>query len=72
MDLKKLGKMLNIEPEHIAMVGDQIFTDILGANRMKMISILTKPLEERDILITKIKRPIENAVIKKYLKKGDK
>ena len=69
---KKAIKLLNINPENIAMVGDQIFTDVIGANRMKMVSILTKPLEEKDIWVTKIKRPIENAVINKYLKKkGD-
>ena len=50
--------------------GDQLFTDVLGANRVKMYSILTKPLDERDILITRIKRPIEEYILKKYLKKN--
>lgn len=69
----KKGKMLlGIEEKNIAVVGDQIFTDILGANRMKMISILTVPLEKRDILITKVKRPIENYIIKMYKKKGSR
>ena len=34
----------NIEPEACAMVGDQIFTDILGANRSGVRSILVKPI----------------------------
>ena len=55
--------------ENIAVVGDQIFTDIIGANRMKMFPILTKPLSETDILITRIKRPIEEYIIKKYLER---
>lgn len=66
---KKAQKKLNVEPENIAVVGDQIFTDVIGANRSKMHSILVKPLAEKDLFLTKIKRPLENFVIKKYLKK---
>ena len=66
---KKAAKILNMKNENIAVVGDQIFTDIIGANRMKMFPILTKPLSETDILITRIKRPIEEYIIKKYLER---
>ena len=44
-------------------------TDVIGANRCKMFSILVKPIKEKDIIITKVKRPIENLIIKKYLNK---
>ena len=64
---KKAQKYLNLEPNEIAVVGDQIFTDIIGGNRMKMFSILVKPIDERDILATRIKRPLENFVIKRYI-----
>lgn len=66
---KKAVSELDLPPENIAAVGDQIFTDVIGANRMKMVSILVEPLAEKDIWMTKIKRPIENLIIKKYLKK---
>lgn len=52
----------------LLLCGDQIFTDIIGANRCNMFSILVKPIEENDYLITKIKRPLENLIIKKYEK----
>lgn len=65
---KKAKQKLNIENENIAVVGDQIFTDVIGANRMGMYSILVEPLEEKDILITLLKRPIENFIKRKYLK----
>ena len=35
---------------------------------MKMFTILTKPLGKKDIFITRVKRPLENIIIKKYLK----
>lgn len=69
----KAQKLLGLKVNEIATVGDQVFTDVLGGNRVGMFTILTKPIDERDIIITKIKRPFENAVIKKYLKnKGEK
>lgn len=67
--LKKAKAILKLESEQIGLVGDQIMTDIIGANRMKMFPILVKPISEKDIWITKIKRPIENRIIANYQKK---
>ena len=61
-------ELLDLPEENIGVVGDQIFTDVIGANRCKMFAILTKPIDKRDILPTRIKRPLENLVIKRYLK----
>ena len=65
---KKAKTLLNLENKNIAVVGDQIFTDVLGANRCKMYSILVKPIAEKDIWITVLKRPLENKIIEKYKK----
>ena len=64
----KAQDLLGLKVKEIATVGDQIFTDVLGGNKVGMFTILTKPIDERDILITKIKRPFEKLVIKRYLK----
>ena len=66
---RKVQKILNEEPENIGVVGDQIFTDVVGGNRCKMFTILVEPIAEKDIWITLIKRPIENAIKKRYMKK---
>lgn len=58
--------ILKLNSNNIAVVGDQIFTDIIGANRCNMFSILVKPIEEKDYLITRIKRPVEKIIIKRY------
>lgn len=69
----KAQELLGLKPNEIATVGDQIFTDVLGGNRVGMFTILTKPIDKRDIAITRLKRPFEKVVIKKYLKnKGEK
>ncbi len=67
--LKKAKEILKLENAQIGVVGDQILTDVIGANRSHMFSILVKPIDEKDIWITKIKRPIENKIIKSYQKK---
>ena len=69
---KRALSKLELKPEEVAVVGDQLFTDVIGAKRMNMFSILVKQVGEKDIFITKLKRPIENAIIKKYLEKGKK
>ena len=70
---KKVQEKLQEQPENIGVVGDQIFTDVVGGNRCKMFTILVEPIAEKDIWITRLKRPIENAIKKKYMKtKKDK
>ncbi len=65
---KKIQKELQVENEKIAVIGDQLFTDILGGNRCKMFTILVDPINPKDYWYTAWKRPIENA-IKNKLKK---
>lgn len=68
----KVQKELEEQPENIAVVGDQLFTDIIGGNRCKMFTILIEPINKKDIWITMWKRPIEELIIKKYRKtKGE-
>ena len=71
-DAKKVQEKLKEPPQNIAVVGDQIFTDIVGGNRCKMFTILVEPIAEKDIWITMVKRPLENAIKKKYHKNIDK
>lgn len=65
---KKAQKILGIDSKNIGVVGDQIFTDIIGANRSKMFPILVQPIAKKDLWMTRIKRPLEELVIRKYLK----
>lgn len=67
--LKKAKEILRLESRQIGVVGDQIMTDIIGANRSHMFPILVKPISEKDIWITKIKRPIEHIIIKDFEQK---
>ena len=70
---KYVQKETNIKPENIAVVGDQILTDVLGGNRNKMFTILVDPIdEEKEYWYTAWKRPIENKIKNKYRTKEEK
>lgn len=70
---KLIQKQFNIEPEKIAVVGDQIFTDVLGGNRCKMFTILVEPINaKKDYWYTAWKRPIEKKIKNKYEAKEEK
>ena len=49
-------------------VGDQIFTDILGANRAGIHSILVKPVAKHEEIQIVLKRKLEYFIHKKYNK----
>ena len=61
----KIQKELNINSENIGVVGDQIFTDIIGGNRSKMFTILVDPVTPKDYWYTAWKRPIEKKIKQK-------
>lgn len=56
--------LLGISKQEAAAVGDQLFTDILGANRAGIWSILVEPLNPKEILMVRMKRPLERLVCK--------
>ena len=65
----KAQKKLNQEPQKIGVVGDQIFTDVMGGNRCKMFTILVDPVGKKDFWYTAWKRGIENKIKDKYKNK---
>ena len=57
-------KMLDGNLENTAIIGDQVFTDVLGANRFKIRSILVMPFDNKEPFWITIKRPIEKLILK--------
>lgn len=67
---KKIMNLYKVKPNEIAAIGDQLFTDVLGANRLGITSILVNPVSEEDYFLTKINRFFENRVINHYERRG--
>lgn len=66
----KVLKMNNLNLSEVAIIGDQLITDIYGGNRVGIKTILVNPMSEIDMPFTKINRIIEKIKIKKMTKKG--
>lgn len=48
---------------NVAVIGDQVFTDVWGAKRMKMKSVLLTPICDKEGKFVKFKRKLEKIVI---------
>lgn len=67
---KKILKLYHYDPREVAMIGDQLLTDIFGGNRMGMYTIFVNAISNVAPFTTKISRKIENKIIKHYNKRG--
>ncbi len=56
---------LQLEPQQVAVIGDQIFTDVWGAKRMGMLSVLVEPICSEEGKFIKLKRIFEKMVYNK-------
>lgn len=62
--------ILGARPENTAVIGDQLFTDILGGNRLGLYTILVVPLPGKEFWGTRIiNRPLEKIVLYKILRR---
>ena len=59
-------KALQEKRKSVAIVGDQIFTDVLGGNVVGVKTILLTPIKPEDGWSFKIRRKLENKLYKKY------
>jgi HAD superfamily phosphatase (TIGR01668 family) len=58
-------------PATTAIVGDQMFTDILGGNRAGIYTILVKPIHPREFVYTRfVSRPPERLLLRWFKQKG--
>ena len=57
-------ELMNVSPDRVAVIGDQIFTDILGGNRLGLYTILVRPLSRREFFGTRISRVFEKAILR--------
>jgi HAD superfamily phosphatase (TIGR01668 family) len=57
---------LGVIPENVAVIGDQLFTDVYGGNRLDLLTILVEPITSKELLSTKMIRLVE-CRLKSYL-----
>mgnify|MGYP003302352356 CR=1 FL=1 len=63
---KKAMEIMGTSKENSFFVGDQLFTDVWGAKRLGIRSILVKPINAKEEIQIVLKRKLENIVLKEY------
>lgn len=56
---RSIAARFGLTPEQVAVVGDQLFTDVLGGNRTGMYTILVTPINSREFIGTRLMRRLE-------------
>ncbi|MGC8784116.1 MAG: YqeG family HAD IIIA-type phosphatase [Armatimonadota bacterium] len=68
--LRQALELLESTPQQAVMIGDQIFTDVWGGNRMGMRTILVLPMARREFIGTKVSRLVERILLWAYRRAG--
>jgi HAD superfamily phosphatase (TIGR01668 family) len=63
-------RLLGTRPPETAVVGDQIFTDILGGNLAGAYTVLVSPLSRREFFTTRLNRQAEKLVLWHLRRRG--
>jgi len=63
--LRKALELLDVNKHETALIGDQVFTDVLGGNRLGLYTILVAPLAKKEFIGTKINRFLERLILKR-------
>lgn len=66
---RKAMELMGTNPKTTLFVGDQIFTDVWGANRADISSILVKPIAKHEEIQIVLKRKLESIVLFFYKRK---
>ena len=66
---RRAMEQMSCTPEQTAIVGDQLFTDVYGANRAGIYGILVKPINPKEEIQIVLKRYLEAIVLYFYKQK---
>lgn len=66
----KVIKQHKFTISEVAIVGDQLLTDIRGGNRVGITTILVNPISTNDIVFTRINRFFERIILKRLHNRG--
>ena len=61
---RKAMELMRVDEAHTAVIGDQIFTDVLGGNRTGITTVLVDPLVPQDLPHTLVLRRFEALIMR--------
>lgn len=69
-NFRRAMELIGTTVRDTAVVGDQMFTDILGGNRMGLFTILVAPVNRHEFVGTRAVRKVESAVLRHFRRSG--
>ena len=66
---RKAMELMGTNEENTLFVGDQLFTDVWGANLTGIYSVLVKPIDQKEEIQIVLKRYLEKIVLFFYLRR---
>lgn len=67
---RRAMQRMGTAPGTTAVIGDQLFTDVLGGKRAGLYTILVRPSGDREFIGTRLVRVIERQLLKYFAKMG--
>jgi HAD superfamily phosphatase (TIGR01668 family) len=64
--LRRAIKSLSLPKNQLAIIGDQIFTDVLCGKIQKIYTVLVEPIAMQNSFVDKLKRKLELSILKTY------
>ena len=68
--IREALKAMKLDGCNVALVGDQLFTDVAAAKRSKIMAILVTPIEPVETAFFKFKRFMEKPFIRRYYRRN--
>ena len=65
--LRRMMVDMDVTPKETAIIGDQLFADIWCGKRAGIVTVLVKPISEKEVITVRLKRGLERRMLKRYL-----
>lgn len=62
---RRAMKLMGSEAVNTAVIGDQLFTDVLGGNRLGLFTVLVSPISDKEFVWTRLVRMLERFVLRR-------
>ncbi|HEY8486255.1 MAG TPA: YqeG family HAD IIIA-type phosphatase [Limnochordales bacterium] len=66
----RAARTVGLPPHRLAVVGDQLWTDVLGARRAGMVAVLVNPISRREHWLTRLGRLLERLALQGLVRCG--
>ncbi|MBQ7314911.1 MAG: YqeG family HAD IIIA-type phosphatase [Clostridia bacterium] len=65
-NVRRAMQAMGVRPEETALMGDQIFTDVLAAHAAGIRAYLVPPIKDKTDVFTRCKRLLERPILRRY------